>query len=139
LTCAAIGDATAWCLLAVIVGIARARFDHALFAVLGTIAFFLLMLLVVRPLLLRWLRRQGETVSQTTVAVLLIGVLLSAWATERIGIHALFGAFLFGALLPHDSPVARQMDDRLRDAVQVLFLPAYFAFTGMRTQLGLVS
>jgi Kef-type K+ transport system membrane component KefB len=139
LTCAAIGDATAWCALALVVGFARSQLDSAAWVLLGTVAFFLLMMFAVRPLLLWWLRRQGERVSQESVAVLLVGVLATAWATEVIGIHALFGAFLFGALLPHDHPAARQMDDKLRDAVSVLLLPAYFAFTGLRTELGTVE
>ena len=56
-----------------------------------------------------------------------------------IGIHALFGAFLLGAIIPHDSQLARELTDKLDDFVVVLFLPAFFAFTGMRTQIGLVE
>jgi Kef-type K+ transport system membrane component KefB len=73
------------------------------------------------------------------VAVTLAGLLLAAVATERIGIHALFGAFLFGAVIPHDSNLARALTGRLQDLVTILLLPAFFAFTGMRTQIGLVS
>jgi Kef-type K+ transport system membrane component KefB len=66
-------------------------------------------------------------------------VLLAALTAEWIGIHALFGAFLLGAVIPHDSTVARQFGHKLEDVVTVLLLPAFFAFTGMRTQIGLVS
>jgi Kef-type K+ transport system membrane component KefB len=69
----------------------------------------------------------------------LVAVLLSALATEAIGIHAIFGAFLLGAIVPHDSRVAREVGRRLHDVVTVLLLPAFFAYTGMRTQIGLVS
>jgi Kef-type K+ transport system membrane component KefB len=60
-------------------------------------------------------------------------------ATEYIGIHALFGAFLFGAIIPHHTRIAAELNARLDGIVGVLFLPAFFALTGMRTQLGLVS
>jgi Kef-type K+ transport system membrane component KefB len=60
-------------------------------------------------------------------------------ATEYIGIHALFGAFVVGAIIPHDSLLARHLTSKLEDIVVVLLLPAFFAFTGMRTQIGLVS
>jgi Kef-type K+ transport system membrane component KefB len=66
-------------------------------------------------------------------------VLLSALATEAIGVHAIFGAFLFGAVIPHDSRIARELTDKLQDFVTTLLLPAFFAYTGMRTQIGLVS
>ena len=68
-----------------------------------------------------------------------MALLLSAFATEAIGIHALFGAFLFGAVIPHDSGIARSLTHRLEHVVTVLFLPAFFAFTGLRTEIGLVS
>jgi len=58
--------------------------------------------------------------------------------TEAIGIHALFGAFLFGAVIPHDSRLAHALTNRLESLVLVLLLPAFFAFAGMRTEIGLV-
>jgi Kef-type K+ transport system membrane component KefB len=139
LACAALGDVAGWCLLALAVGVAQARIDGAVRTGLGTVLFFVVMVFAVRPLLLRWLRRQGGKLTQSVAAALLMGVLTAAWATEIIGVHALFGAFLFGVLIPHDSPAARQMEYRLRDAVTVMLLPAYFAFTGLRTRIGLVT
>jgi Kef-type K+ transport system membrane component KefB len=139
LACAALGDVAGWCLLALAVGVAQARIDGAVRTWLGTVLFLVVMIFAVRPLLLRGLRRQEGKLTQGVAAVLLMGVLASAWATEIVGIHALFGAFLFGVLIPHDSPVARQMEYRLRDAVTVMLLPAYFAFTGLRTRIGLVA
>jgi Kef-type K+ transport system membrane component KefB len=73
------------------------------------------------------------------VAVVMVGLLLSALVTEFIGVHAVFGAFLLGAVIPHDSQLARKLCEKLEDLVTVLLLPAFFAFTGMRTQIGLVS
>jgi Kef-type K+ transport systems, membrane components len=72
------------------------------------------------------------------VTATLIGVLLSAVATEAIGVHSLFGAFLIGAIIPHDSSVARALVAKLEDLVTILFLPAFFAYTGMRTSIGVV-
>ena len=67
-----------------------------------------------------------------------MSLLVSALATEWIGIHALFGAFLLGAVIPHDSMVATQVRAKLEDTVLVLLLPVFFAFTGLRTQIGLL-
>jgi Kef-type K+ transport system membrane component KefB len=65
--------------------------------------------------------------------------LLSAWTTEAIGIHAVFGAFLLGVVIPHDSHIAQSLKQGLEQVVTVLLLPAFFAYTGMRTQIGLIS
>ena len=69
----------------------------------------------------------------------MVAVLISALATEWIGIHAIFGAFLLGAVVPHDSRLAREVTRKTHDVVTVLLLPAFFAYTGMRTQIGLVA
>jgi Kef-type K+ transport system membrane component KefB len=95
---------------------------------------------VVRPVAGRFLARLDEgQLTPGTLALILAAVLLSALATEAIGIHAIFGAFLLGAIIPHDSPVAQTLAHKLEDVVAVMLLPAFFAFTGMRTQIGLVS
>ena len=140
LTCAAVDDVTAWCLLAFLVAVANAKAAGAA-ATFGLTALYLtLMLTVARPLIARAVRAQEirKAVSQTATAVVVVGLLLSALATEVAGIHAIFGAFLLGAIIPHDSLLARDLTHKLEDLVVILFLPAYFAFTGMRTQIGLV-
>jgi Kef-type K+ transport system membrane component KefB len=140
LTCAAVDDVTAWCLLAVVVGIARARAADALVVVLLTAAFIAVMFLAVRPLVTRLVSRSGDRVpTREVLALAVVGVLLAALVTEGIGIHAIFGAFLFGAIVPHSSNLARTLTSKLEDLVTILMLPAFFAFTGMRTQIGLVS
>jgi len=140
LTCAAVDDVTAWCLLALVVGVVQARVGSA-FATIGmTLAYIAAVVLVVRPVVVRLaarVDREGR-LSQGTMALVLVALLLSALATEWIGIHALFGAFLLGAIVPHTSRIARELTARLEDLVIVLFLPAFFAFTGMRTEIGLV-
>lgn len=137
LACAAVDDVTAWCLLALVVSLARAHASSALVTVGLVVAFAFVMLAVVRPLVQKKLARMEPTAN--VLAITLIGLLASALATEAIGVHALFGAFVFGAIIPHDSPLARAIIDKLTDFVVVLLLPAFFAFTGLRTRLGLVS
>jgi Kef-type K+ transport system membrane component KefB len=141
LACAAVDDVTAWCLLALVVGIAKTDTGTALITMVLAVAFTAAMLLLVRPRLARWARSfaTDQRVTADAIAVVFVGLLLSAFATESIGIHALFGSFLFGALIPHDSPLARVVVGKLTDVVVVLFLPLFFAFTGLRTQVGLVS
>jgi len=141
LACAAVDDVTAWCLLGLVVGVARAQPGHVLLTVAGAIAFILFVLLIARRGAV-WLARcqtsQGTT-TQPMFAIVCVSLLLSALLTERIGIHALFGAFLLGAIVPHDSHLARDIREKCEDLVIVLFLPVFFAFTGMRTQVGLLK
>ena len=98
------------------------------------------MLLVVRPLLMRYGRRllesEGEPLGMT---IIFVALLLSAATTEWIGIHAIFGGFLLGVIIPHESGLARDLGDRLSRLVTTLLLPAFFAFTGMRTEIWLLS
>ncbi len=140
LACAAVGDATAWCLLAFVVGVAQAQVRGAMIVIGLTIAYIAVMLLIVRPSATRLLARTGNgELTRTVTAILFVALLLSALATEAIGIHAIFGAFLFGAIIPHDSTIARDFIHKLEDTVTILLLPAFFAFTGMRTEIGLVA
>jgi Kef-type K+ transport system membrane component KefB len=142
LSCAAADDVTAWCLLALVVGVAKADVGGAVQVIGGAIAFIVIMLFVVRPLLSRlfhssWCR--SEELSPAAVSGTFLAVLLAALATEIIGIHAVFGAFLLGAVIPHDSRIASEFSVKLKDLVTVLLLPAFFAYTGLRTQISLVS
>jgi Kef-type K+ transport system membrane component KefB len=141
LACAAVDDVTAWCLLAFVVGVAHADPRNLLFTLATTAAFILFLLLVARRGAL-WLVRRREAQGHTTrdmFALVCGSLLLASLATERIGIHGLFGAFLLGALIPHDSALARDIREKCEDLVVVLLLPVFFAFTGMRTQIGLLN
>jgi Kef-type K+ transport system membrane component KefB len=141
LACAAAADVTAWCLLAFVVGVVQSQVGSAAIVAVFTLGFVAVMFLVIRPTVARLVRRHdgGASPPQGTVAIVLIGMLLSALATERIGVHAVFGAFLFGAIVPRESGLPRVLTGRLEDLVTILLLPAFFAFTGMRTEIGLVS
>ncbi|MCY2964729.1 MAG: cation:proton antiporter [Planctomycetota bacterium] len=142
LSCAAADDVTAWCLLALVVGVARSDMGGAVWVIGGAISFIGFMFLVVRPVLGRVITAgnpQSGGLSPVAVSGTFLAVLLASLATEMIGIHAVFGAFLLGAVIPHDSQIAREFAVKLKDLVTVLLLPAFFAFTGMRTQINLMS
>lgn len=142
LTCAAIDDVVAWCLVAVVTGILSSSLTGAGFTIILTIAYIGFMMFVARPLianLLPRLERDSERLPQALLAVAVLGALASAAITDLIGIHAFFGAFLFGAVIPHESLIARDIRDRLQDFVAILFLPAFFALTGLKTQVGLIQ
>jgi Kef-type K+ transport system membrane component KefB len=138
LTCAAVGDVTGWCLLAFLVATVRSAPGDVLATIGLTAGFIAAMLFAARPVarLLTMARDERGVLSQGTFLIVCVGLLISAVVTERIGIHALFGAFLWGALFPTDSALARDLAVRLEDAVVVLLLPSFFAFTGMRTEIG---
>ena len=140
LSCAATDDVTAWCLLAFVVGVAKARVGEGLVVVAETLAYIALMILIFRPILRNVVARWNmERLPRSAVAFVFVALLISALATEYIGIHAIFGAFLLGALIPQDSTVARTFTRQLEPVVTVLLLPAFFALTGMRTRIDLVS
>jgi Kef-type K+ transport system membrane component KefB len=136
---AAVGDVTAWCLLALVVGLARAEVGSGLLIAGAAFAFIAVMIGVARPLLARLSRRGPERLTEGAVAAVFVALFASALIADRIGIHAIFGAFLLGAVMPHDGPVARFFERRMRMTVTVFLLPAFFAFTGMRTRIDLVS
>jgi Kef-type K+ transport system membrane component KefB len=141
LTCAAVDDVTAWCLLAVVVGVVEAHGTGSLITAAMAVAYIVFMIALARPTIGRLTLRQ-ETAGRLTqgmIAVVFVLLLLSALATDLIGIHAMFGAFALGAIIPSDSKLAREMTDRLEDVLVVLLLPTFFALTGLRTRIGLVS
>ncbi|WP_394834222.1 cation:proton antiporter [Pendulispora rubella] len=143
LTCAAVDDVTAWCLLALIVTIARrSGVSQAAMTFALSGAFIAFMMVAGRPAL-RWLAMKHEEsrdgFSYKTMAIVLVALLVSAIATEAIGVHALFGAFVFGAFIPSHSKLAKDMETQISGLVRVLLLPAFFAFTGLRTQIGLID
>ncbi len=140
--CAAADDVTAWCLLAIIVGIVKSNLHEAAYVLTGAVAFIVIMVFLVRPLWSRWAYRY-EVASEETDAfppsILFSLILLCAWTTEAIGIHSLFGAFCLGAIVPSHSKIAKYFVLRIKTPVQVLLLPAFFAYTGMRTNIGLLG
>ena len=141
LACAAINDVVAWCLLAFVISVAHAQTGSLFFTLITTIGFILFVLLIAKRgalWLVRWQTAKGRT-TQDMFAVVCAALLLSALLTERIGIHALFGAFLLGTVIPHDSVLAHDIWRKCEDLVVVLLLPVFFVFTGMRTQIVLCT
>ncbi len=142
IACAAVDDVTAWGILAYIVAFVRAsqQSNPLWLTFAGVTVFVLAMLYGVRPLLRQFhtaFLRHGR-VNENMMAVLLLLLLLSAAITEWLGIHLLFGAFLFGAILPRDDDFIRGVTEKLESITLVLLLPLFFAFTGLRTSIGVV-
>ncbi|HEV8123730.1 MAG TPA: cation:proton antiporter [Gemmatimonadales bacterium] len=143
LACAAVDDVTAWCILAAVIVIVRA--SHAAMplwlTIGGAAGFGLVMWFVARPLFrgLERVYQQRGKMTQNLLALILLLVFASAWLTETLGIHALFGAFVAGAVMPKGSGFVKALTERLEDIVVVLFLPLFFAFTGLRMTIGVVS
>ncbi|MGD9571687.1 MAG: cation:proton antiporter [Thermoleophilia bacterium] len=142
LACAAIQDVLAWLILAVVVAIVRAGGPVDLLITLGlTLLFAGVMIGIVRPAL-AWIvtRARGHSgLGAPVLTLLLVGVLLSAYATEEIGIHAIFGAFAFGAIVPRDSLLVDEVTLKIEDFTVLLFLPVFFAITGLQTELAAID
>jgi Kef-type K+ transport system membrane component KefB len=142
ITCAAIGDVSAWCLLAFVVGLARAEgvADAALTTILSA-AYVVAMIFAVRPIMRRietYCDRQGR-VTTGILGLLVLIVIASALATQAIGIHALFGAFMAGAVMPSGTRFVREVSQRVEEFTLILLLPIFFAFTGLKTQITLLN
>ena len=138
LTVASVDDVTAWFLLAFVVGVVRAKMGSAVLTGVLTFAYIIAMVTAVRPAV-RWFIGRHPQATRSVFAAALVGLLLSALTAEVIGIHAVFGAFLMGVVIPARSSLARELVTKLEDLTVVVFLPAFFAFTGLRTKIGLVQ
>lgn len=143
LACAAVDDVTAWCILAAVVLIVRSAASPISipFMVGGSLLFVLIMLTVVRRALARLETTYTKWgfLSQDRIAAVVFLVLVSGWITERLGVHAVFGAFLAGAVMPKGEGFIREFRARFEDVMVVVFLPLFFAFTGLRTSVALIS
>jgi Kef-type K+ transport system membrane component KefB len=142
IACAAVDDVSAWCLLAFVVAIARAdALGEAAWTAGLAVAFSLFMLLAARPLLRRFGTAVSERGGLTSPRLVLVFVLLlaSSGITELIGIHALFGAFLFGAVMPKEGGLATELAGKLESTAVLLLMPLFFAYSGLRTHIGLLG
>jgi len=139
LSCAATDDVTAWCLLALVVSVAKSQGTAGLVVAVLALAYLALVVFAVRPLARRLSARwPASEPPRGAVALVYLALLTSALITESIGIHAIFGAFLLGAVIPHDSRLSREFKQQLEPLVTIVLLPAFFALTGMRTEIALV-
>jgi Kef-type K+ transport system membrane component KefB len=136
----AIDDAAAWCLLAVVLASFDGDFSHALNNIGGGILYVSVTLLVIRPLLARWakgIERRGQLSEQEFVICLAL-LAFGAWFTDKIGLHAVFGAFIMGAAMPRGL-IARELINRIEPLTVALLLPLFFTYSGLNTQIGLLD
>lgn len=142
ITCAAADDITAWCLLAAVIAVVKAgSLASAGYTLIFAAAYVVIMLRFVRPFLQRIgdLYSSKERLSKPVVGIFFLTLLISAWTTEVIGIHALFGAFMAGVIMPANVNFRNIFIEKVEDVSQVLLLPLFFVFTGLRTQIGLLN
>ena len=136
----AIDDATAWCLLAVVLASFDSNWSHALINIGGGIGYIAVALLIVRPLLAqarRWLVKD-DALSDAGLVIGLALVALGAWFTDLIGLHAVFGAFVMGAAMPR-GVVTRDLIGRIQPLTVALLLPLFFTYSGLNTKIGLLN
>lgn len=142
IACAAVDDVTAWCILAVILAMVRAQLNHLPVwqMLIGMAGYFAIMLYALRPLAKKLaVGHQKAKLNDRVVAILLLCMLASSWATEWLGVHALFGAFLAGAMMPKENAFAEDVRNKFRPLVVVFLVPLFFALTGLRTSFALIN
>jgi Kef-type K+ transport system membrane component KefB len=142
---AAVDDVTAWCLLAFVVAAARAQgFQRGLRTTALALLYAAAMIWIARPIIRQAVERlsrrsTGLTLTPERIAAIIVLLLLSSCTSELIGVHALFGAFLFGAIFPRKDGLAQNLGTSLEPLVLYLLLPLFFAYSGVRTQLNLLD
>ena len=142
ITCAAADDITAWCILAAVIAIAKAgSFVSSLYVIGLAVAYVIMMLFVVKPFLKRIgdLYGQKNNIKKSVVAIFFLTLIISSYLSEIIGIHALFGAFLAGVIMPDIAKFRNVFIEKVEDVSVILFLPLFFVFTGLRTEIGLIN
>lgn len=142
LICAAINDITAWCLLAVIIAVVKAgSFASSIYTIVFAIAYVFLMVSVVRPFLKKIVSSSKSDISlnKTLVVIVFLVLLISSFITETIGIHALFGAFMAGTIMPENIRFRKLFIEKIEDVALVLFLPIFFVISGLKTEIGLID
>jgi nucleotide-binding universal stress UspA family protein len=142
ITCAAIDDVTAWCMLAFVLAIARAEGLASGMTTAALVAtYVLVMLFLVRPSLRRLevIHEKSSAHANGVFAIVLLLVLVSSSLTELFGIHALFGAFLLGAIMPKETGFVHAVTRKLEDFIITFLLPIFFAYAGLKTRIGLID
>jgi Kef-type K+ transport system membrane component KefB len=140
LSCAAADDITAWCLLAVVVAMTQSHAGDSVQMIAGTAIYIAAMLLIVRWVTHRLARQlEGAPLPTWAIPATLVTVMLSALVTKTIGLHSAIGGFLLGAVMPHRGRLAEELHRKLHDVATILLLPAFFAITGLHTQINLLN
>ena len=139
---AAFNDVTAWCVLAAVIAISKTgSLDSSLFNIGLAVAYILVMMFLVKPFLKRIgeIYKNSEVVNKSVFAFFLLVLIISAYITQLIGIHALFGAFLAGVIMPPLPSFRKLIVDKVEDVSLTLLLPLFFVYTGLRTEIGLLN
>jgi Kef-type K+ transport system membrane component KefB len=142
ITCAAADDITAWCLLAVVIAIVKAGdFLSSLYVISLALIYVLAMIFIVKPFLKRIgdLYGSKDSIGKPVLAIFFLFLILSSYATEVIGIHALFGAFMMGSIMPDVTKFRMIFIEKVEDVAVILLLPLFFVFTGLKTEIGLIN
>lgn len=142
LASAANGDITAWCLLAMILAISQAGSAASIvFTLLFAALYLLAMFLLIKPLfkVVGNAYTNTEIVGKGVVSLLFLTMLVSAYVTELLGLHALFGAFIAGVIMPEDHKFRRIITEKVEDVAHSIFLPLFFVVSGLRTEIGLLN
>ena len=142
ITCAAADDITAWCLLAAVIAIVKAgTFVSSLYVIGLAIFYVIVMLFVVKPFLKKIGELYGtkDNLSKPVVAIFFLILIISSYTTEIIGIHALFGAFMTGVIMPDITKFRNLFIEKVEDVSVILLLPLFFVYTGLRTEIGLIN
>lgn len=142
ITCAAADDITAWCVLAAVIAIVKAgSIVSSLYIIVMAVGYVILMLKVVQPFLKRVgdVYSKQDSIGKPVVAIFFAVLLLSSYVTEVIGIHALFGAFMAGVIMPQNLHFRNIFVEKIEDVSLVLLLPLFFVVTGLKTQIGLLN
>ena len=141
ITCAAVDDVTAWCILALVIALVRSTGLASAAMTIGlTLVFAIAMLFVVRPQLARIVKDpDSQAHRRRLIPIILAFVFACALVTETIGIHALFGAFVAGVVMPPSTTFRIFLKEKLEAFGSHALLPLFFAFTGLRTQVSLLN
>lgn len=142
LTCAAVDDLTAWCILAAVIALVKSESSISVLYVIGfAVAYLLLMFKVVRPALERLgnIYTNKEKRRTPIIALFFIILIISSYITSIIGIHSLFGAFIAGVIMPSGFSFRKIVIDKIEDVSIILLLPLFFVITGLRTRIGLLN
>jgi Kef-type K+ transport system membrane component KefB len=142
ITCAAADDITAWCMLAAVIAIVKAgSFLSSLYIIVMAIMYVLMMFYIIKPFLKRIgdLYGSKNNLSKPVVAIFFLTLILSSYCTEIIGIHALFGAFMTGVIMPEISKFRNVFIEKVEDVSLIILLPLFFVYTGLRTEIGIIN
>jgi Kef-type K+ transport system membrane component KefB len=142
ISCAASDDVTAWCILAILIAMIRSGSGVNGLLIIGMVLLYILMMLLPVRLILKKIQsayEKGKIAYNSLMAIVFTLLLFSSWCTEVIGIHALFGAFLAGIIIPKNNAIQQRLIDRISDVTMVMLLPLFFVYTGLRTNAGILN